>query len=60
MSKEDKRLEALLGEMRKANAILDSSGDDGGRKAAAIDGQKAIAADLSDAAVAKHLDLQKA
>jgi hypothetical protein len=41
-------MQELLGEIRKANAILDTSGDDGGRKAAALDGQAEIAQKLSD------------
>jgi HK97 family phage major capsid protein len=48
MSKAERRLEELLGEMRKANAILEGSKDDGGRRAAAIDGQHQIAKALSD------------
>ena len=48
MSKLDKRIEELLGEMRKANTILDGSADDGGRKAAAMDAQADIAKKLSD------------
>lgn len=47
MSDTDKVLAELLGEMRKANAILETSGDDGGRKAAAIDGQRDIADKLT-------------
>jgi len=44
----DKRIAELLGEMRKANSILDGSGDDGGRKAAAADAQVEIAKELTD------------
>lgn len=60
MSKQDKRIEALLGEMRKANAILEGSADDGGRKAAAIDGQHEIAQKLSAADEGRELDSIKA
>ena len=60
MSKQQRRLEALLGEMRKANAILEGSADDGGRKAAAIDGQKEIAARLTDADEKREKDALKA
>jgi HK97 family phage major capsid protein len=48
-SETDRRIEELLGEIRKANAILEDSGDDGARKAAALDAQADIAADLSAA-----------
>ncbi|HEY6012860.1 MAG TPA: phage major capsid protein [Candidatus Limnocylindrales bacterium] len=46
MSK-DRVLEELLGEMRKANAIYEGSSGDGGRKAAAMDGQAEIAKGLA-------------
>ena len=46
MSTPEERIEALLGEMRKVNERLETA-DDGGRKAAAIDGQAEIAADLT-------------
>jgi HK97 family phage major capsid protein len=60
MGKQDKRIEALLGEMRKANAILEGSADDGGRKAAAIDGQHEIAKKLSAADEDRELNSIKA
>lgn len=64
MSKLDKRAEALLAEMRKANAILEGSRqpgqEDGGRKAAAIDGQKKIAADLTANDQNKEREARKA
>ena len=44
----DKRIAELLGEMRKANTILEGSADDGGRKAAALDGQAEITQKLVD------------
>ena len=60
MSKAQRRLEELLGEMRKANQILEGSAGDGGRKAAAIDGQKVIAADLTANDETRELDAAKA
>jgi len=48
VSKADRTLQELLGEIRKANAIFETSADDGGRKAAAVDAQAEIAQKLSD------------
>ncbi len=45
--KMDRTLQELLGEMRKANAIFEGSSEDGGRTAAAMDGQAQIAAKLA-------------
>ena len=56
----DKRIAELLGEMRKANTILEGSSDDGGRKAAAADAQAEIAKDLSDTDEQRELSATKA
>lgn len=69
MSKIDRTLSELLGEMRKANAIFeDGKNTDGGRKAAAMDAQADIAGKLADndekrekraAKAARKADLEK-
>ena len=43
----DRKIEDLLGEMRGVNRRLDEATTDGGRKAAALDGQKEIADKLT-------------
>lgn len=61
MSREtDQRITELLGEIRKANAILEGSQDDGGRKAAAMDGQAEVAGKLAAADEQRESETRRA
>ncbi len=56
----DRKIDALLGEMRDVNRRLDdASTTDGGRKAAALDGQAAIAAQASKVDEAREDEARK-
>lgn len=60
MSTPEERIEALLGEMRKVNERLETADGDGGRKAAALDGQAEIADKLTAADEDRELAAIKA